>query len=118
MLYKSAMGSQTKDNFMYENGYGSQRNRVRIMPKSTSPISGWNGKGNESPKRELKLLSVITVSCASQIPKANEETNKQTNKQKTRHHLRKPSENPNVRQTKLSPQVVNEFIEKSGRTIN
>ena len=55
------MGSQTKDNFMYENGYGSQRNRVRIMPKSTFPISGWNGKGNESPKRELKLLSVITV---------------------------------------------------------
>ena len=82
MLCKSAMGSQTKDNFMYENGYGSQRNKVRIMPKSTSPISGWNGKGNESPKRELKLLSVITVSCASQKPKANEETNKQ----KTRHH--------------------------------
>ena len=51
MLCKSAMGSQTKDNFMYENGYGSQRNRVGIMPKSTSPISGWNGKGNESPKR-------------------------------------------------------------------
>ena len=55
------MGSQTKDNFMYENGYGSQRNRVRIMPKSTFSISGWNGKGNESPNRELKLLSVITV---------------------------------------------------------
>ena len=70
--------------------------------------------GNESPKRELKLLSVITVSCASQKPKANEERNKQ----KTRHHLRKPSENPNVRQTKRSPQEVNEFIEKSGRTIN
>ena len=111
------MGSQTKDNFMYENGYGSQRNRVRIMPKSTSPISGWNGKGNESPKRELKLLSVITVSCASQKPKANEETNKQINKKQgiTSENLPK---NPNVRQTKLSPQVVNEFIEKSGRTIN
>ena len=169
MLCKSAMGSQTKDNFMYENGYGSQRNRVRIMPKSTFPISGWNGKGNKSPNRELKLLSVITVqgprskfssggakeecvkenfllnyflfnlflflqkSGGAKAPPAPlsaqslpfhvhhqnlKQTKKETNKQKTRHHLRKSSENPNVRQTKLSPQVVNEFIEKSGRAIN
>ena len=57
------------------------------IPKNTSPISGSKGKGNESPKRELKLLSAFTALCASQKYKTNEETNKQTNKQKTRRHI-------------------------------